>query len=140
MAEEALQVWTKIIAMSVRNALESIHAKHISNDLMPDINRACRRGIYLALRNLFLVAHPKTFDDYVRGKVFLWNTFMSIPDYWEETELTPKDLAEEDERAKGKVLNLQGIEPKVRDMLQRHLFLWVEGQDLHEELLPTTEE
>jgi hypothetical protein len=47
MAEEALQVWTKIIARSVRNALESIHARNISDDLMPNINRACRRGIYL---------------------------------------------------------------------------------------------
>ena len=135
-AEESLQAWTKLIAISVRNELEDIHARHISDELMPDINRAIRRGIYLTLRNLFLLMNAKNTDDYDRAKSLLWFLLTVLPDYWEDTEMTPDDLAEEDARSDYRVLNMPRVQTAFDAWLRQHAYLWVEGQDLRTESLP----
>jgi hypothetical protein len=135
-ADESLQAWTKVIAISVRNELEDIHSRHISDDLMPDLNRAVRRGIYLALRNLFILTNAKHTDDYVRAKVLLWFHLMSLPDYWEHTEMTPEDLAEEDARSDYGVLNIPRVQTAFAAWLHQHAYLWVEGQELRNEPIP----
>ena len=52
-----------------------------------------------------------------------------LPDYWEDTELTPDDLAEEDAEAG---ILLVEYAPRVQRAFQtwlhQHTFLWVEGQ------------
>jgi hypothetical protein len=134
--EESLQAWTKLIAMPVRNELEDIHCRHISDELMPDINRAIRRGIYLSLRNLFLLMEAKHVDDYDRAKAFLWFLLMGIPDYWEDAEMTRDDLAEEDARSEYPILYMPKVQAAFDGWLRQHVYLWVEGQDLHDEPLP----
>jgi hypothetical protein len=132
LAEESLQAWTKLIAISVRNEMEDFHSKHISDELMPDLNRAIRRGIYLALRNTFLLMNAKNVADYERAKVFLWFLFMTLPDYWEDTELTPDDLSEEDARPGYVVLNMPRVQRAFQAWLNQHTFLWIEGQELRD--------
>ena len=134
--DESLQAWTKVIAISVRNELEDIHSQHISDELMPDLNRSVRRGIYLALRNLFLLTNPKETDDYVRAKVLLWFHLMMIPDYWEDTEMSADDLAEEDARADHILLNMPKVQAAFAAWIQQHAYLWVEGQELRNEPFP----
>jgi hypothetical protein len=136
LAEESLQSWTKLIAISVRNEMESFHARHISDDLMPELNRAIRRGIYLALRNIFLLVNAQDVLDYDRAKVFLWFLFTTLPDYWEDTELTPADLAAEDARPGHFVLNIPTAQRGFEAWLSQHAFLWIEGQDLRYEPMP----
>ena len=136
LAEESLQAWTKLIAISVRNELEDIHAHHISDELMPDINRAIRRGIYLTLRNLFLLINAERVDDYDRAKALLWFLLTVLPDYWEDTEMTPDDLAEEDARSECPILNMPRVQVAFDAWLRQHAYLWVEGQDLNNEPLP----
>ncbi len=135
-AEESLQAWTKLIAISVRNELEDIHSQHISDELMPDINRAIRRGIYLSLRNLFLLMNAKRVDDYDRAKALIWFLLMVLPDYWEDTEMTPDDLAEEDARSDYPILYMPRVQTAFDSWLRQHLYLWIEGQDLRNEPLP----
>jgi hypothetical protein len=50
-----------------------------------------------------------------------------------KSQLSPEDLAEEEARADGKVLNVSKARQGVESWISRHLFLWSEGQDLHEE-------
>lgn len=135
-AEESLQAWTKVIAMSVRNEREDIHSRHISDELMPDINRAIRRGIYLSLRNLFILTNAQDTDDYVRAKVLLRFLLMILADYWEDTEMTPDDLAEENARSEQGVLNMPKVQIAFAAWLHQHACLWVEGQDLRNESMP----
>jgi hypothetical protein len=135
-AEESLQAWTKLIAISVRNELEDIHSRHISDELMPDINRAIRRGIYLTLRNLFILTNAKHVDDYNRAKALIWFLLMVLPDYWEDTEMTPDDLAEEDARSEYPILCMPRVQIAYDAWLRQHAYLWVEGQDLNNEPLP----
>jgi hypothetical protein len=135
-ADESLQAWTKVIAISVRNELEDIHSRHISDELMPDLNRAVRRGIYLALRNLFLLSNARDTDDYVRAKVLLWFHLMMIPDYWEDTEMSPDDLAEEDARSDQDVLKMPKVQEAFAAWIQQHAYVWVEGQELRNEQMP----
>jgi hypothetical protein len=133
LAEESLQAWTKLIAISVRNEMEEIHAQHIPDDLMPDLNRAIRRGIYLALRNIFLMTNATNVVDYYRAKAYLWFLFTTLPDYWEDTVLTPEDLAEEDARPGHMLLNMPPVHRAFQAWLYQHAFLWVEGQKLSDE-------
>ncbi len=130
LAEESLQAWTKLIAISVRNQMEDFHTQHISDDLMPELNRAIRRGIYLALRNTFLLMNAQNVADYERAKVFLWFLFTTLPDYWEDTKLTPEDLASEDARPGYIVLNIPRVQRAFEAWLNQHTFLWIEGQEL----------
>jgi len=132
-AEESLQAWTKVIAISIRHELEDIHVRHIPDELMPDLNRTVRRGIYLALRNLFILTNAKNTDDYIRAKVLLWFHLMTIPDYWEDTEMKPEDLADEDARLNHGVLNMPRVQSAFAAWLEQHAYLWVEGQELKNE-------
>ena len=133
LAEESLQAWTKLIAISVRNELENFHVQYIPDDLMPELNRTIRRGIYLALRNTFLLMNAKDVPDYERAKVFLWFLFTTLPDYWEDTEMTPDDLADEDARPGFLVLNIPRARRAFQAWLHQHTFLWIEGQELSDE-------
>jgi hypothetical protein len=135
-AEESLQAWTKLIAISVRNEMEDFHSKHISDDLMPELNRAIRRGIYLALRNAFLLTNAQNVVDYNRAKEYLWFLFMTLPDYWEDTPMTPADLAEEDARPSEFVLNIPRVRQAFESWLTQHAYLWIEGQDLENQPMP----
>jgi hypothetical protein len=130
LAEESLQAWTKLIAISVRNEMENFHSQHISDDVMPELNRAIRRGIYLALRNTFLLMNAQNVADYERAKVFLWFLFTTLPDCWEDTELTPEDLASENARPGYVVLNIPRVQRAFEAWLNQHTFLWIEGQEL----------
>jgi hypothetical protein len=133
--EESLQAWTKLIAISVRNEMEDIHAKHIPDELMPDLNRAIRRGIYLALRNIFLMMNARDVVEYDGAKAYLWFLFTTLPDYWEDTELTPEDLAEEDARPGHMLLDMPRAHRAFQAWLYQHMFLWVQGQELGAESL-----
>ncbi len=130
LAEESLQAWTKLIAISVRNEMEDIHCRHISDDLMPDLNRAIRRGIYMALRNIFLMMNARNVTEYNRTKAYLWFLFTTLPEYWEDTALTPDDLAAEEAPPPSFVLNIPRVRRAFEAWIYQHTFLWIEGQEI----------
>lgn len=75
-----------ICAIAVRNALEDIHAKHIPDTLMPELNREVRNGLMEAFTVLEGISDLSMIER--KGKkeamiqAFGWYIQM-IPDYWE---------------------------------------------------------
>ena len=69
------------MAMVVRNALEDFHARHLSDDLMRELNPIIRDGIYTALHAARLAPSIPGADAFVHFQKTM------IPKYWEDPEL-----------------------------------------------------
>jgi len=82
--QEAMKLYTKMVAIIVRNEMEQFHTDHIPDKLMPELNRAIRNGIYHAI---FAMVNYES-DDFCKG--FIDYSYRLIPGYWEEPELLPE--------------------------------------------------
>jgi len=82
--QEAMKKMSMIIARVVRDELEDVASDHLPNQLMPEINKLVRKGIY---NSLFALANYSA-DEFSRKFVNL--NIVSIPEYWEEPELIPE--------------------------------------------------
>jgi hypothetical protein len=76
---------TWIIAIVVRNNMEDFHAEgNLSDEQMAKLNPLIREGIFNAL---FTIVHGDK-DDYL--KQYIGYHLQSIPDYWEDPQLSKK--------------------------------------------------
>lgn len=88
--EKELKYLAKVIAMVVRNNMETFHSKNLSDKQMKELNPLIRNGIYTGLVLLL------DSEDSLRSKngesecTYFMRKFQEalIPDYWEEPELT----------------------------------------------------
>src|SRR5437868_2330616 len=96
-AKRALQRWTSLLAMSVRNEMEDFHREHLTDDQMKELNPLVRKGIFTALRSIFLLMKGKTERHRLLGGVFIVHWLAMIPDYWEVADLTEDQVRQEAE-------------------------------------------
>lgn len=85
----ALKRFAMLIAMSVRNEMESFHIKHLSDAQMKELNPLIRKGVYSALfaiSNYHLQNSAKVHIDYQQ---------LILPPYWEEPELNESMKAQD---------------------------------------------
>jgi hypothetical protein len=75
------QQLTLVIAMHVRNEMESFHGKHLSDAQMKELNPIIRQAIYDALDTL-KPPGPGSKRREEWEKTYAWLIRM-IPDYWE---------------------------------------------------------
>ena len=90
-----MKIFSKYIAMVVRNAMEDFHCKHLSDAQMKELNPTIRNAIYTAIYAYEAVGKSEM------SKSFVEFHLLSIPKYWEEPELL-KGFKESDEKLSGK--------------------------------------
>ena len=69
------------LAMVVRNAMEDLHAKHLSDEQMQELNPSVRNAVYTGLQAL------RHYDRSEGARSFADFQKMLIPKYWEQPEL-----------------------------------------------------
>lgn len=76
-----MKIISKIIALSVRNNIETFHVNYLTDDQMKELNPLIRNGIYDAL--FALANHHKN----AYCKEWVGFHLRRIPNYWEDPEL-----------------------------------------------------
>ena len=107
-AKTVLQTWAKLIAMHVRNEMEDFHRKHLDDAQMKELNPIIRKAIYQTLRNLFFLKNGTKKQRLVAIQQIHF-LFLTLPDYWEDPDLTEKDRADEGELAEREMTKQMGL-------------------------------
>jgi len=76
-----LQSKAKLVAIVVRNAMETFHSEHLSDAEMRELNPIIRNAIYTALHAADAQSHDEN------AKAWIATQLIHIPPYWEEPEL-----------------------------------------------------
>ena len=80
-ASKNSQEMAMFLAMTVRNAMEDFHRRHLSDEQMKELNPIIRNAIYTGLQALRHYDRPegaRSFADFQK---------MLIPKYWKQPEL-----------------------------------------------------
>src|SRR5262249_37204518 len=107
-AKTALQTWAKLLAMHVRNEMEDFHCKHLDDAQLRELNPIIRKAIYQTLRNLFFLKKGTKKQRLVAIQQIHF-VFLSLPDYWEDPDLTEQDRADEDELSEREMTKKMGL-------------------------------
>ncbi len=78
--EIARQIFSKCVAMVIRNAMEDFHCKYLSDEQMKELNPIIRNAVYTT---------SYAFDHmHLSGKAerYIIHNLSMIPDYWEDCE------------------------------------------------------
>jgi hypothetical protein len=94
--KRALQSWSKLIAMHVRNEMEDFHCEHLNDDQMKELNPIIRKAIFEVLRQVYFLKKGNK-KQRLMGAAYIHHLFLSIPTYWEEPDLTAEERSEENE-------------------------------------------
>ena len=76
-----MKIFSKYIAMVVRNAMEDFHCKHLSDAQMKELNPIIRNAIYTAIYAHQAIGKSEMSESFVEFHL------LSTPKYWEEPEL-----------------------------------------------------
>src|SRR5438105_4942449 len=97
--KRSLQLWTKLIAMNVRNAMENFHCENLTDEQMKILNPIIRKGIYEALRAMRMSLNG-TKDQRLIGYSNVAYWLSMIPECWEDPDLTSEERQKESQFAK----------------------------------------
>jgi hypothetical protein len=92
--DSSLQVWTKLIAMTVRNEMEDFHVEHLSDEQMKALNPIIRTAIFKTLRHIWLLKNGADSQRTISIQ-HLYFQMLMIPDYWENSALSEEDVENE---------------------------------------------
>jgi len=90
-----MKIFSKYIAMVVRNAMEDFHCKHLSDAQIKELNPIIRNAIYTAVYAHQAIGKSEMSENFVEYHL------LSIPKYWEEPEFL-KGFREADDKLSGK--------------------------------------
>lgn len=79
--ENKIKLFSKIVALEIRNELENFHVKHLTDAQMEELNPLIRNAVY---NSLFGLANMEKHENCLQTVGWLLN---NIPEYWEEPVL-----------------------------------------------------
>ncbi len=78
--EKSRQIFSKCVAMVVRNAMDEFHSKYLSDEQMRELNPIIRNAIYTTS---YAFDHMHLSD---KAERYITYHLSMIPDYWEDCE------------------------------------------------------
>lgn len=80
--QEKMKLFSKIIALGIRNEMEDFHMEHLTDAQMKELNPVIRNAVY---HTLFALANMEKQKDCLKMVDWL---LKCLPDYWEEPVLS----------------------------------------------------
>jgi hypothetical protein len=124
--KKALQEWSKVIAMNIRNQMEEFHCKHLNDDQMKELNPIIRKATYEVLRQLYFLKKGTKKQRLVAVQQVHY-LLMLLPKCWDAPDLTDEDRVHEEELAARKMTKRLVLFGKAdsrqafADFFQKHL-------------------